>query len=156
MGRERLPVGILHQSFIRARVPQRKRQDPHQRPVAVIPLSARPRVGRQHALAQTAEGVAGLAADVENTCVDCVGPAIRPGQQTPAEIVKVELAKIEERGKERQCLGAIVGPGARRRAIVGTAEACGRLELYLVQWRNLFPRVELVGHAQSIADEQPK
>ena len=61
---------------------------------------------------------------------------------------------VDERGGEAECLRTIVGPGAGRDVAVTSGKAVRRNHLDFVERGDFCGRVEFVGHADGIADEQ--
>lgn len=147
---------IADQLSVGSVVPQRHWQDPHERAIAVGPPACRSGLQRRHARADRAQRGVRLHADVEDPAVDGIPPLVLPGDQPGSKAVDVEPTVVEQPAQEHERLSAVVAPRARRHAGMRPPEAGRRGHLDRLERRDGSRRMELVGHAERVADEQPE
>jgi hypothetical protein len=151
----RLLVCQLHELRVRLVVPQRQRQDPHQRSISVGVLTSPARAERGRTLLEGAQCFAGLKPAIEDAAIDSHVPLLLPGKEPAGEIVRVEAIALEQRREEAQRVRAVVRPGTGRRPVVRSIEPEGWNHLDRVGWRQGPGLVKLVGDSEGVADEQP-
>ena len=148
---QRLPDRQPHQVRILADVPERQRQHPHQRAVAVVPLRGRTGCFRHAAAHQPVDRGAGLRPYVENRAVDRVEALMQPAPQAVREVRQIQAVIGQQAVEQDQRLRTVIAPRAGRHAHMRALEATRRRHVDLRYRRQRLRRVEFVGNPQCVA-----
>jgi hypothetical protein len=148
-------VRISNERLVITLMPEREREHPHERAVAVCLLVGRARNRRRDTAHHRPDRPRGLDTHVEHMIVDCEVSAFVPSDEAPPEVVEIELSAIEQRGEEAQRLGTVVTPGRGRNTSVRPPKPNGRCHLDEVASWDLIASVELIRHTERITDESP-
>ncbi len=152
--RLRLQRGVAHQFGIAARMPQRERQYAHQRTIAVAALVHGRGLRRVRSVAQRLDRVRGLDADVEHIAVDGEIAVVAPVDQPVREITQVHLSTVQQRREQAKRLRAVVRPGTRWHTRMRTREIRRRLQIDLLERRQIPCSAEFIRNTERVADQQ--
>src|SRR5271166_1141125 len=92
-----LSLGEFDQLLVAPAVPEHERQDPHEAAVAERGLLREAGLGRGDAIPDAFERLAGRAAGSEGAASSREVAVVEPAHEALAEILRVELAALEER-----------------------------------------------------------